>query len=127
MVEKRFGLPREQRVRKRKDFDRVFQDGGSVRAGLIYGRYLPNGTSCTRIGVAVPNRFGKAAKRNRARRLLKEAYRLHKHEMPPGLDIILLPGTGWNKPPLGAVEECMGRIARKLSEKQPGTGKAGFA
>ena len=127
MAEKRFGLTRDERVRKRKDYDRVFQEGGSVRAGLVCGRYVPNGTSLTRIGIAMPNRFGKAAKRNRARRLLKEAYRLHKHEMPPGLDIILLPGPGWNKPPLSGLEECISRIARKLSQKQAGGRDAGPA
>jgi ribonuclease P protein component len=117
MAEKRFGLPREERIRKRNDFERVFREGSRISAGPVYARYVPNGLAFTRMAVAVPTGFGKAARRNRARRLLKEAYRLNKHEMPGGLDIIFLPGYDWNNPPLRSLEESMLRIARVLSSE----------
>jgi len=122
MAEKRFGLPREERVRKRKDFDRVFKDGRRISEGPIYARYVPNGLAFARVGVAVPTKFGKAVKRNRARRLLKEAFRLHKHAMPAGMDIVFLPGHAWDNPPLCDLEKCMVRIAEKLSEGHPARG-----
>jgi len=125
MAEKRFGLPREERVRKRKDFDRVFKDGRRVTEGPIYARYVPNGLAFTRVGVAVSTKFGKAVRRNRARRLLKEAFRLHKDAMPPGLDIVLLPGSSWDDPPLCELEKCMVRIGGKLSKKHPAPRETG--
>jgi len=118
MAEKRFGLSRDERVRKRADFDRVFREGGRMADGQVFMRFIRNGTQVTRLGVAVPARFGKAAKRNRARRLLKEAFRLHKHDFPPGLDVILLPGRGWSDPALHELEESLLRIAGRLSQRE---------
>ena len=116
MPPKQFGLSRDERIGKRAEFDKVFREGGRMTEGMIYARYLPTGLSIARVGIAVPGRFGKAAKRNRARRLLREAFRLHKHEMPPGVDLILLPAHGWNEPPLGELEACMSRIAKRLGK-----------
>jgi len=118
MPEKRFGLSRDERVRKGADFDRVFREGDRMAAGLVYVRFIDNGTQATRLGVAVPARFGKAAKRNRARRLLKESFRLHKHEFPRGLDVILLPGRDWNEPALHELEESLRKVAGWLSQRQ---------
>jgi len=118
MPDKRFGLSRDERVRKRAEFDRVFRDGGRMADGQVYVRFIRNGTQITRLGVAVPAKFGKAAKRNRARRLLKEAFRLHKHEFPPGLDVILLPGRSWSEPALHDLEESLRMIARRLSQEE---------
>ena len=117
MAEKRFGLPREERIRKRNDFDRVFREGRRISEGQVFARCTTNSLPFTRVGVAVPTRFGNAAKRNRARRLIKEAFRLHKHDMPTGLDIIFLPGRNWDNPPLSALETDMLRIARRLSKR----------
>jgi len=117
MAQTSFGLPRDQRIRKRKDFDRVFDEGGRIAEDRFRARYLPNGLPFTRVGVAVPRKFGKAARRNRARRLLKEAFRLRKDEMPAGIDIIFLPGRDWDDPPLSDLEKAMARIAERLSER----------
>ena len=116
MPPKQFGLSRDEKIGKRAEFDKVFREGGRIVDGVIYARYVPNALAVTRVGIAVPSRVGKAAKRNRVRRLLREAFRLHKHEMPPGVDLILLPAHGWNEPPLGELEECMGRIAKRLGK-----------
>ena len=114
MSDKRFGLSRDERIRKGAEFDKVFREGGRIVEGVIYARYVPNALAVTRVGIAVPSRVGKAAKRNRVRRLLREAFRLHKHEMPPGFDLILLPGRDWKEPTLGELEACVGRIAARL-------------
>jgi len=125
MAEKRFGLPRQEKIRRGSDFDRVFREGRRISEPSVYARFLPNELAITRVGFAVPTRFGKAAKRNRARRLLREAYRLHKHEMPPGFDIVFLPGAGRHDPPLGVLERSMSGVARRLprSERGEGTGR----
>jgi len=118
MADKRFGLPREERVASTKDFDRVFAEGRRLAEPPIYARCAPNGLKVTRIGIAVPNKFGKAARRNRVKRLIREAYRLHKHDVPPGYDIIILPAHGWDAPPLQAIEESIVRLGRKLAAQR---------
>ena len=116
MAVKRQGLPRDERIRSRREFDRVFREGRRFAEGPVLARYVANDLGVTRMAVAAPGKFGKAAKRNRARRLLKEAYRLHKQEMPPGLDVILMPGRNWHDPALAELETALCRIASRLKE-----------
>ena len=120
MAQKQFGLARRQRIRSRTDFDRVFREGRRLSEDEVLARYVPNGRPFTRMAVAVPGRLGNAAKRNRTRRTLKEAYRLHQHEMPPGIDIIFLPGRAWKSPPLGELEAAMKKIAARLAQQRSG-------
>ena len=111
MMQKRFGLPAEERIRKRDDFERVFQQGKRLRSGPIFARWVPNGLDHPRMAVAIRTAFGNSPQRNRAKRLLREAYRLNKHEMPAGIDIIFLPSYDWNAPHLTQLEEAMRHIA----------------
>lgn len=46
-----------------------------------------------RIGFVATKRIGHAVNRNRAKRLMKEVYRLHRHEMVRGYDVIMLAGS----------------------------------
>jgi ribonuclease P protein component len=41
-----------------------------------------------RLGLAISGRFGNAVRRNRLKRILREIFRLHKAQLPPGTDMI---------------------------------------
>ncbi len=88
---KRFGRPRNFRLRKEDDFDRVYS--GKQRAGdehlLLFAQQ--NGTQTTRVGLSVSKRHGNAVVRARIKRLLREAHRLLQHDLPQGVDLILIP------------------------------------
>ena len=43
------------------------------------------------MGLSVGGRFGNAVRRNRFRRICREAFRLRKHDLPAGHDLIILP------------------------------------
>ncbi len=53
--------------------------------------FRPNQTAETRLGITTPSRLGKAVKRNRIRRRLRELFRLEYSALPKGLDIVLNP------------------------------------
>ena len=53
-------------------------------------RVCPNGLDRTRLGLAVPRAVGKAARRNRIKRLLREGFRLSQHDLPAGLDMVVV-------------------------------------
>jgi len=44
----------------------------------------------TRLGVTLSKKFGNAVERNRAKRQVREIFRLHKHRLRPGLDLVFL-------------------------------------
>lgn len=73
-------------------FRQAFQGRKSVSdPGLIvYG--LPNGLGYPRLGISASKRKVRHAHdRNRVKRLIREAFRLSKPDLPPGLDLIVVP------------------------------------
>lgn len=76
-----YSLPKSDILRGRKQFKRLFeQEAQFIRNEYINLRFQLAGTcpAKTQMGFIVKKSLGKAHKRNRTRRLLKEAYRLNK-------------------------------------------------
>ena len=82
-------LTREERLRLKRDFKRVFTEGKSVANGYVRLVYTENWLDHPRIAVIVRKRIGKAVFRNRLRRLVKEFYRLNKRVFP-NYDIVVV-------------------------------------
>jgi ribonuclease P protein component len=60
---------------------------------IVYG--IENGLEYCRLGIsASKRRIRKAADRNRVKRVLREAFRLSKADLPPGVDLIIVPRGG---------------------------------
>lgn len=80
---KRFGLPKKERLKSRKQIDGLFAEGKSFVVFPIRVTYQvfdsdENGSGL-QVGVSASKRyFKKAVERNRIKRLLREAYRLQK-------------------------------------------------
>lgn len=49
-----------------------------------------NGLPHSRLGITTSRRLGKAHRRNRARRLVREAYRTHREQLPRGFDLVFV-------------------------------------
>ncbi|MBI4236558.1 MAG: ribonuclease P protein component [Chloroflexi bacterium] len=69
------GVPRELRLRRRADFARVVAEGKGRSNALVVLRFAPNRLSTPRCGFSVSKRLGRAVRRNRVKRLLREAAR----------------------------------------------------
>ncbi|MGC9321375.1 MAG: ribonuclease P protein component [Kosmotogaceae bacterium] len=83
-------LSKNERLRRKADFDRVFKKGKSIVDPFFVVLYVKNGLPFSRIGVSIKRKFGKANLRNRLRRLVKEVYRTNKSAFPNGYDILFI-------------------------------------
>ncbi len=69
-------------------FRRLYAKGKTAVTPTVAVYVRPNKSRRTRLGFTVGAKVGKAVKRNRVRRRLREIYRLHEGEMTPGYDIV---------------------------------------
>lgn len=77
-----FSLPKEARLAKRAEFLRVYEQGTRIEGRLMTIFAMPNNKPLHRIGVtATKKAIGKAHDRNRAKRLLRECFRLSRREL----------------------------------------------
>jgi ribonuclease P protein component len=86
-----FGLPRSRRIKQGRDFARAKAQGQRLVLGCLILNWVdlpPHSPS--RLGVITSRRVGEAVVRSRARRLLREAFRLNQHCLTKPVDIILV-------------------------------------
>ena len=85
-----FRFERKEHLKGRKDIQTVFKQGKSYYCQGAKLLVLKNGLLINRICFTLPRGFGISVKRNRARRLGREAYRLLQPRLRSGYDFILL-------------------------------------
>ncbi len=72
-------------------FPALFDAGKSEASRSLVMRYVPNGLEKTRVGVIAAKRtFRRAVDRTRARRLMREAFRLEREQLATGYDLVLI-------------------------------------
>jgi ribonuclease P protein component len=83
-----------QRLLNPSDFRRVYDARKPWHGAAIVIFSRPNGLPFSRVGVSVSRKHGSAVKRNRLKRVLREAFRLSQAELPAGFDFVLIPRKG---------------------------------
>jgi ribonuclease P protein component len=78
------------RLKKNREFKRVYNQGRSVanRHAVLY--ILRNGTPLRKAGFSVSKKLGCAVQRNRIKRLFREIYRLNQHRLIHGIDMVFI-------------------------------------
>ncbi|MEX0844010.1 MAG: ribonuclease P protein component [Balneolaceae bacterium] len=78
---RRFNLPKSQILRGRRNFENLFSSSSFLSASTVNLRYAiyPNASGELLVGFIAPKKIGNAVKRIRAKRFLREAYRLNQH------------------------------------------------
>jgi ribonuclease P protein component len=90
MTKRAYSFPKSKRVRSRIEFSRVFEQGIRQSRGPLVAVSIPTDKPTARLGLSVPRRVGTAPKRNRIKRLIREAFRLMQHDFPRAYDLIVI-------------------------------------
>jgi ribonuclease P protein component len=87
----RLRLGRASRLAQSRDFARVRQQGERLAQGCLIANWnrLPDGGT-PKLGVVTSKKIGGAVERSRARRLLRETFRQHQHELAQPVELVLV-------------------------------------
>ncbi|TAJ17516.1 MAG: ribonuclease P protein component [Planctomycetota bacterium] len=114
----RYKHPRARHLVREGDFKATYASGGRARCELFSVVVRPNGGAHTRLGLSVGKvAYRDATDRNRARRVLREAFRLSRHELPDGYDVILIGRAGAGRLALAPVLSELAGLVRKAARR----------
>ena len=86
-----FRFTKAEHLTKKKEFEKVFHEGKVIKNAYVVLYVIRNDLPHSRLGLVVSKKTGNAVRRNRAKRLLREVYRLNKHLLTTHVDMIVIP------------------------------------
>jgi ribonuclease P protein component len=103
-------FPRSVRLLRHSDFERVYKQGRRHFASHLTVFYLRRAESSgPRVGFTVGKVLGGAVDRNRMKRRLREAVRLHRHGLLASVDVVMNPKKSVLKIDFPELEQEIGR------------------
>lgn len=109
---------REFRLKDTRRIEEIFDRGDRSGDSRMTVLGLPNGLDRTRIAFAVGRRqHGVAVRRNRMRRVCREAFRAAYHDLPVGWDFVLLPRRRSDQT-VESIAASLGAVTRRLAAKR---------
>jgi ribonuclease P protein component len=107
-------LGRSRRLKLPGDFARAKAQGQRLVCGCIIANIVPRPAGqTTRLGVVTSKKIGNAVVRSRARRLLRESFRLHQHDLARNIDLVLVARPSIAGRPFREVERDFLRVLRE--------------
>lgn len=113
MTDQRF--PKRVRLLRGSDFRQVLAARCSVADGVLVVYGATNELGHTRLGLTVSRAVGSAVVRNRWKRMLREAFRLAQHELPP-IDLVVIPRPS-AEPDFDQIGRSLRGLAARVGQK----------
>jgi ribonuclease P protein component len=114
-------FPRSSRILRSADFRHIYDHGfrvsGPLFAAFCKAREGDATGLSARIGLTVPRAIGNAVVRNRIKRRLREAFRLHRSQLGPHWDIVFNPRRALLEAPFGAIQGEMIKLIGKCNSR----------
>ncbi len=104
-------FPFRERLRRKRDFERVYEQGAVFQGRHVVLFCLATGVDERKVGFVASRKVGGAVARNRARRRIREAYRKLRAGLPEAAHLVFVARSGaadaeW--------EELFGEVAELL-------------
>lgn len=104
-------------VKKNKEYRKIYQRGPSLANRYMVVFCLPNGLTHQRFGFSIGKKVGKAVKRNRLKRRMKEICRLNNHWFNSGYDYIFIARKGVENLDYPKLKEKVENLAYRINNK----------
>ncbi|HHL34317.1 MAG TPA: ribonuclease P protein component [Desulfobulbaceae bacterium] len=91
-----YRLPKTCLLQKKQEFDRVYNRGRRLHGKGFSLIYADSSADWNRLGISVRKKTGRAVDRNRIKRIIREAFRLHRESFPKKSDIVVTVRPGFS-------------------------------
>ena len=107
-------LPRGNRLKKKKEIERVFREGKGCREDFLFLKLIKNNLKASRFAFVVSQKVAKKATlRNKIKRRLRTIFRIRLPEIKTGFDgVVVVQKGGENKS-----FQTLSQVADKLLKK----------
>jgi len=106
-------MKRQYRLRRNSDFQRVRRIGKFHASPLMVLAFVRNELDHSRFGFVVSKRLGKAVKRNKIKRRLREATRLRLPQIKSGFDVVVIARQPLSRAGYADIEHSLERLLKK--------------
>lgn len=107
-------LPQQNRIKKKKDFEEIFNKGKTFKQDFLLLTAMKNNNNVSRFGFVVSKKVSKkACIRNRIKRVLREIARKEIGLCKTGLDIVVVARPGIETINFQSMEELLIALLKK--------------
>lgn len=111
------GIPASQRLRRPSEFQQVRASAHRMHCAAfivqcaldVEARQAP-----PKLGVIASRRVGNAVKRNRGKRLIREIFRHHATDLPPGCRMVVVLRSGFDRIAFHEIEEQFNKACARI-------------
>jgi ribonuclease P protein component len=105
-----------ERLKNPDDFRRAFERRRSESDQILVVYGVENSLAHTRLGISVARKKVRSASaRNRLKRLLREAFRHTKADLPQGIDLVVIPRLP--NPSYASVQKSLVELGRRVARR----------
>lgn len=109
-----------RRVRRRREFQRVFDLSLRIRGRYFTVLVGPNPERTARLGVVASRKLGDAVRRNRAKRLIREVFRRSEIvALGHGIDFVVIPRRELFDAPYSSIESDLRTALKRGAARVP--------
>ena len=108
-------LPKTCIIRTTREFNHVYRNGIRLRGQGFALIFLSGLNPYSRLGVSVSRKVGNAVRRNRIKRIIREAFRLHRGVFPPASDVVFTVRPDFSLQGMWAVRDAVAGLTNLSS------------